>query len=116
MADDVTQPGPLRGGRQRANHIQVHRLELGLWERRRVESLLMASAVGVLAPMIAVGAGVAGVGYACYLISLKYSEQVDQLQTAVDWVGPGGNLTPIGFVWDLFTGKTKQNVRDIFGK
>ena len=31
--DDVTSKKPLRGGRQRANHIQVHRIEAGLWER-----------------------------------------------------------------------------------
>ena len=34
--DDVTSPKPLRGGRQKANHIQVNRYELGLWERKNL--------------------------------------------------------------------------------
>ena len=35
--DDVTDESqPLRGGRQRANHIQVHRIEAGLWERENI--------------------------------------------------------------------------------
>jgi len=34
--DDVTSTAPLRGGRQKANHIQVHRLELGLAERKAI--------------------------------------------------------------------------------
>ena len=34
--DDVTAKKPLRGGRQRANHIQVHRIEAGLWERENL--------------------------------------------------------------------------------
>jgi len=35
-ADDVTDNKPLNGGRQRANHIQVHRIEAGLWERKHL--------------------------------------------------------------------------------
>mgnify|MGYP006105516603 CR=1 FL=1 len=35
-ADDVTNVQPLNGGRQRANHIQVHRIEAGLWERQNI--------------------------------------------------------------------------------
>ena len=40
-ADDVTDPKPLRGGRQRSNRIETHRLELGLKERKYAEALLM---------------------------------------------------------------------------
>jgi len=36
LADDVTIDKPLNGGRQRANHIQVHRIEAGLWERQHI--------------------------------------------------------------------------------
>ena len=36
VADDVTDSKPLNGGRQRANHIQVHRIEAGLWERNHL--------------------------------------------------------------------------------
>ena len=39
--DDVTDPRPLRGGRQRSNRIETHRLELGLKERQYAEALLM---------------------------------------------------------------------------
>lgn len=39
--DDPRNPKPLSGGRQRASHIQVHRLELGLKERKYAEALLM---------------------------------------------------------------------------
>jgi len=41
-ADDVKQEGVLRGGRQRANNIEVHRIELGAWERKRLESVMPA--------------------------------------------------------------------------
>ena len=34
--DDVTSTTPLRGGRQKANHIQVMRLEMGLAERKAI--------------------------------------------------------------------------------
>ena len=35
-ADDVSKNKPLRGGRQRANKIIVHRIEAGLWERQNL--------------------------------------------------------------------------------
>jgi hypothetical protein len=35
-ADDVSKSKPLRGGRQRANKIIVHRIEAGLWERQNL--------------------------------------------------------------------------------
>ena len=34
--DDVTSTTPLRGGRQKANHIQVMRIEMGLAERKAI--------------------------------------------------------------------------------
>lgn len=71
MADDVKQKAPLRGGRQRANHIQVHRVELGLWERDNLakpvaavmdEALAVANTVKVVRTGAVVAAGVAALG------------------------------------------------------
>lgn len=62
--DDVQSPLPLRGGRQKANHIQVHRIEAGLWERKNLIEPLADSAKAVnevrkflfvAAPMVAAG-------------------------------------------------------------
>ncbi|MEE2647784.1 MAG: hypothetical protein VYC27_01660 [Candidatus Thermoplasmatota archaeon] len=73
MADDVKQKAPLRGGRQRANHIQVHRIELGLWERDNLakpvaavmdEALAVANTVKVVRGVAVVGASAAAVGAA----------------------------------------------------
>lgn len=63
--EDVTQPGPLKGGRQRANHIQVHRIELGLTERKYVETAALAAFVPTIA-IVAGGAGVFLAGFALY--------------------------------------------------
>lgn len=71
MADDVKQAAPLRGGRQRANHIQVHRIELGLWERDNLakpvasvldDAMATASTVKVATSVAAVAAGGAAIG------------------------------------------------------
>lgn len=71
MADDVKQAAPLRGGRQRANHIQVHRIELGLWERDNLakpvasvldDAMATASTVKVATSVAAVAAGSAAIG------------------------------------------------------
>ena len=62
--DDVTNGKALRGGRQKANHIQVHRLEFGLWERKNLiepmaESVQAINEVRkflfVAAPIVAAG-------------------------------------------------------------
>ena len=69
MADDVTQPGPLRGGRQRANHIQVHRIELGLKERQYIETAGTVAAIGTIgagAGIVIGGIGAGLAGYALY--------------------------------------------------
>jgi hypothetical protein len=74
MADDVTQGKPLKGGRQRANHIQVHRLEWGMWERKNIieplsthiEALAATKALNNVANSInglIAAAGMVGVGY-----------------------------------------------------
>ena len=71
MADDVKQAAPLRGGRQRANHIQVHRIELGKWERDNLakpvasvldDAMATASTVKVATSVAVVAAGGAAVG------------------------------------------------------
>jgi len=71
MADDVEQAAPLRGGRQRANHIQVHRIELGKWERDNLakpvasvldDAMATASTVKVATSVAVVAAGGAAVG------------------------------------------------------
>jgi len=67
--DDVTDPPPLRGGRQRANHIQVHRIELGLKEREYAESLVagkMVQSIGQGAGMVATGAALGLAAWGLY--------------------------------------------------
>jgi len=69
-ADDVTQDQPLRGGRQRANHIQVHRVELGAWERKRLDDLMPTMQLNqMVKPAVAIlGAGsLAAIGIAVFM-------------------------------------------------
>ena len=94
-ADDVTQDQPLRGGRQRANHIQVHRVELGAWERKRMESMMpMYQIDGMVKPAVAlIGVGsLAAVGIAIYMSG----------RAIYGW---GEEITnSIGSAWDEATG------------
>jgi len=77
MPDDVTTAKPLRGGRQKANHIQVHRLELGKWERENLlkplagvmdEALAMAQAVRIarMAATLAAAGAAVGISWSVY--------------------------------------------------
>ena len=77
MADDVKQSKPLRGGRQRANHIQVHRVELGLWERENfgkpmAEVMEEALAISQTVKMARTGAMVVAAGAAIGLTWTAY--------------------------------------------
>jgi len=92
--DDVQSPLPLRGGRQKANHIQVHRIEAGLWERKNLIEPMAESAKAVnevrkflfvAAPMVAAG----GV-YVAYRIG----------QAAYGWVDENAEAIKKG--WEYF--------------
>jgi hypothetical protein len=92
--DDVTDSKPLRGGRQKANHIQVHRFEMGLWERKNIAEPLADSIkqfnevrkfATVAVPLVAAG----GV-YVAYRIG----------QSAYGWVGE--NEEAIKKWWENF--------------
>ena len=90
MADDVTDPKPLRGGRQRANHIQVHRIELGLKEREYAESYLASNMVGKVGMtagplMIGVGAMAAGIG-AYFTLRKVYDWGKDVADDVDKWI------------------------------
>ena len=81
MADDVTDPKPLRGGRQRSNRIVTHRIEMGLWERKQFEPYVDAMAAGaVLKNVVLPAAGLmAATAYGYYLV-----KQVGTLQDFYD--------------------------------
>ena len=96
MADDVKQPAPLRGGRQRANHIQVHRIELGKWERDNLakpvasvldDAMATASTVKVATSVAVVAAGGAAVGavYVAWRIG----------KSIYGWVEDAKDLAPV---------------------
>lgn len=83
MADDVKSDQPLRGGRQRANHIQVHRIELGLWERKHLGDVLSASLGSNIIKNAGIGLGVAGASVAVFMASKKlYGWAEDFTETA----------------------------------
>ena len=67
--DDVTNPTPLRGGRQRSNHIQTVRIEAGLKEREWLESYMAGKtlqAYGQGAGMVAAGAALGLAAFGLY--------------------------------------------------
>lgn len=115
MADDVNQPAPLRGGRQRANHIQVHRIELGKWERDNLakpvasvldDAMATASTVKVATSVAAVAAGGAAIG-AVYVAWRIGKSIYGWVEDAKDFIpdfnqaitSPAGPLpTPVGFL------------------
>ena len=68
---ETTKATPSRGGRQRADHIQVHRIELGKWERDNFgkpmaavleEAMEVAQSVRVVRTVAVVGASGAAIG------------------------------------------------------
>jgi hypothetical protein len=86
MADDVTDPKPLRGGRQRSNRIVTHRVELGLWERKQLEPYIDAMAVGavvqrVVLPLSALLAATGGAYWAVKQYG-DVKEQINDLSEA----------------------------------
>jgi hypothetical protein len=55
--------------RSKPDNVQVHRIELGHWERERVKDAGMVATTAALLPAIGIGAlglGIAGAGYALY--------------------------------------------------
>jgi len=64
--DDVTNPAPLKGGRQRANHIQVHRIELGLTERKMLKQSFAWTVGPPMLAIILAGVGTGLAGFALY--------------------------------------------------
>ena len=110
MATTTTKPA--RGGRQRADHIQVHRIELGKWERDNFgkpvaavleEAMEVASAVRVVRTVAVVGAAGAAVGatYVAWRIGKSLYGWVDDGMLPV--VSQG--LTSVGqFRWLRFFG------------
>lgn len=96
MADDVKQKAPLRGGRQRANHIQVHRIELGLWERDNLakpvatvldEAMSVAQTVKVVrtGAVVAAGAAALGASYVAWRIG----------KSLYGWVEDAKDILPV---------------------
>jgi len=119
--ESVQQSGPLKGGRQRANHIQVHRLELGLKERKMFDELLAINAIpnylmGLAALAAAAGIGLAG--YGAYWASKKAFNWAEEAATEAEewaqntWAGissqkdvdPNDRVT---FTEAVFTGRAK---------
>jgi hypothetical protein len=95
--DDVTSGKALRGGRQKANHIQVHRIELGLWERKNLGEPLAESVQGFndirKIASIAVPAVAAGGVYVAYKIGKAaygwVDDTWDDLKGKFDFVPKG---------------------------
>ena len=93
MADDVTDKAPLKGGRQRANHIQVHRIEVGLWERKHIVEPLMKSAevINLGKSVEAVGKGAAyvvgagAIGASAYVLWWTTNKIYGWVGDAEDW-------------------------------
>jgi len=109
VADDVKQAAPLRGGRQRANHIQVHRIELGLWERDNLakpvasvldDAMATASTVRLATGAAAVAAGGAAIGavYVAWRIGKSIYGWVEDAKDLVPIVNQG-LTTPSQFRW-----------------
>jgi len=72
--ESVQQSAPLKGGRQRANHIQVHRIELGLKERKMFDEALAVQAIPnylMAFAGLAAAAGIGLAGYGAYWASKK---------------------------------------------
>ena len=95
--ESVQQDGPLKGGRQRANHIQVHRIELGLKERQYLETagwVAGISTAGVAVAALAAAAGIGLAGYGAYWASKKAfnwaEEAAAEAQAWYDTVGGVG--------------------------
>jgi len=121
MADDVTDPKPLRGGRQRSNRIVTHRIELGLWERKQMEPYVDALAAGAVVKNVVLpsAALIAAVGGGYWAV-----KQVGTLQEAYDegrgLVRPvakaarffpgGGPISALAQVW-LANDKAKRNAQ-----
>ena len=103
------QTKPARGGRQRADVIQVHRIELGKWERDNFgkpvaavleEAMEVASAVRVVRTVAVVGAAGAAVGatYVAWRIGKSIYGWVDDAKDIIPVVNQG--LTSTGqFSW-----------------
>ena len=103
-ADDVTKDAPLRGGRQRANHIQVHRIEAGLWERQHLlepvaqitttaASFAETARTVKTAAIAAVGTAAIGAVWVAYKIGKSIYEWVDDVADTVD-VATSGPWVP----------------------
>ena len=86
--DDVTAKKPLRGGRQRANHIQVHRIEAGLWERENLlkpvtETLQTVQQIKTFAT-VAVPVVGAGAVYVAWKVGKSAYGWLDTLKDDID--------------------------------
>lgn len=104
--DDVTAKKPLRGGRQRANHIQVHRIEAGLWERENLlkpvtETLATVQQVRTAATIALPVVG-AGAVYVAWKVGKSAYGWIDTL--AEDWEGFTGTLKPMGNIENTVDG------------
>jgi len=93
--DDVTKDKPLNGGRQRANHIQVHRIEAGLWERKHLlkpvsevaeSTAKIAETVRIVQTAAVVGVSAAAIGavYVAYKIGKTLYGWADDVWDKVD--------------------------------
>jgi len=118
--DDVTKDKPLNGGRQRANHIQVHRVELGLWERKNLgkpvselaesaakigETIRIVQTAAVVGGAVAAGAtayALYKIGKAAYGWTEDIYDEVKKRQDVTQAVGRGIAMSPAGGVGGIF--------------
>ena len=104
----ATEQKPLKGGRQRADTIQVHRIELGVWERERIKRyesvVLWGGIIPTAAGIAALGTGAALCAWAFYKYAEKVTGFVDdtlpKVANVAGWVFR--KTTPVGILWDLY--------------
>lgn len=118
--DDVTKDKPLNGGRQRANHIQVHRVELGLWERKNLgkpvselaesaakigEQIRIVQTTALVGLAVAAGAtayAVYKIGKAAYGWADDVYDTVKEKQGYTQAAGSGVANSPVGIIARAF--------------
>jgi len=131
--DDVTQDKPLNGGRQRANHIQVHRVELGMWERKHLGKPLakltettanMEETVRIAKTVAIVGASGAMVAlsYVAYKVGKTLYGWADDIydnfkdkEEGLRWANSRGGFGPISGLTKIF-GIFQEDEDSTFGR
>jgi hypothetical protein len=113
VQDDVTDKSPLRGGRQRANHIQVHRIEVGLWEMENLltpiasvvdDVMATTKTVRVVTTGAVVGLSAAGLGltYVAYKTAKEVYGWIDDVTDPIVTQFIGNTLSRVAPILKLF--------------